>query len=135
MTSLEKWNEIVDCFNSHIYTLESKVQNLWENIFAEHFGYSILKGEIDAHRSAKIGATDRTVPDIIIKDKELDLFIVELKQHNLMYKNGMENQLLSYMKLLNIDIGVLICNKIYIIDYSYNDNIVKKVEIAFFNNN
>ena len=64
----------------------------------------------------QIGATSRVIPDIIIRSTQenRDLFVVELKQHTIL--TGYE-QLFSYLKLLKVDIGILICNKLYIYDY------------------
>jgi hypothetical protein len=116
MTNREKWNKIVELYNQHKYTREEVIQNTWENILSELFGYGKLFGEIDTHRSIQIGSTERAITDIIIKDKDKDLFLVEIKQQTL---HTGEKQLLSYLKLLHIDIGILINNKITIYAYDY----------------
>lgn len=129
------WNKIVECSNLYINSPEKKIQCLWENIFAELLGYSRLDGDIDSFRSMQIGSSERIITDIIIRNNENDLFIVELKKHNISYCG--EKQLLSYLKLLHNDIGILISDKIYIIDYEYNknDNEQIKIEIEFTANN
>lgn len=80
-----KWNKIVDLYNKYQFKSENEIQNLWEQLFAdaELFGYSKIYGEINAHRSIQIGSSGRVIPDIIIKNGEKDLFIVELKQSSL----------------------------------------------------
>ena len=129
----EKWNKIVELHNQYLNSQENLIQMLWESIFAEIFGYSRLYGDIDSHRSIRIGSTERVIPDIIIKNGEKDLFVVELKQHNIFYNSGIERQLLSYLKLLRIQIGVLICQKIYVYKYDPNKNDFEqeKIEIEF----
>lgn len=129
------WNKIVECSNLYINSPEKKIQCLWENIFAELLGYSRLDGDIDSFRSMQIGSSERIITDIIIRNNENDLFIVELKKHNISYCG--EKQLLSYLKLLHNDIGILISDKIYIIDYDYNKNDDEqiKIEIEFTANN
>lgn len=129
------WNKIVECSNLYINSPEKKIQCLWENIFAELLGYSRLNGDIDSFRSMQIGSLKRIITDIIIRNNENDLFIVELKKHNISYCG--EKQLLSYLKLLHNDIGILISDKIYIIDYDYNKNDDEqiKIEIEFTENN
>lgn len=129
------WNKIVECSNLYINSPEKKIQCLWENIFAELLGYSRLDGDIDSFRSMQIGSSERIITDIIIRNNENDLFIVELKKHKISYCG--EKQLLSYLKLLHNDIGILISDKIYIIDYEYNknDNEQIKIEIEFTANN
>ncbi|MDR2569857.1 MAG: hypothetical protein LBD23_06115 [Oscillospiraceae bacterium] len=60
-----------------------------------------------------------TKPDIVIKDGNTDLFVIELKQLNMPFDARKEAQLLSYLKQLHNDVGIFICNKIYIYDYDY----------------
>jgi len=124
MTATEKWNMIVKIYNTHLNESEEVVQSLWERIFAEFFGYSSFSGEIERHRNIQIGSTERVITDIIIKDGNTDLFVVELKRHNLSFSKEMEMQLLSYLKQLRINTGILVCNKIYLYDYdnSKDDN-------------
>lgn len=135
MDEMEKWGILVDCYNENKTVPEKKIQEDWENLFVEIFGYSKLSKEVDAQRNIQIGATVRTIPDIIIHDKEQgDLFVVELKQHTL---NTGTKQLFSYLKLLNLDLGVLICDKIYLYDYdtTHSDDEQAFVEITFTKDN
>lgn len=111
-----KWEEIRNLMKQNQGKKEEHIQWLFERIFAESFGYSLLSGEIDSHRAIRLGSTDRVVPDIILRNasENKDLFIVELKQLSLPLDNGFRDQLLSYMRLLSLKIGVLICDAIYI---------------------
>jgi hypothetical protein len=133
MTALQKWNRIVELYERNLNTPEVNLQEIWENIFAEILGYSRLENEIEKHRIIPIGSTERAITDVIIKDGNTDLYVVELKQHNLPISKAMEGQLLSYLKLLRLDIGILICNKLYIYNYSsdLNDDDQFRVEIDF----
>lgn len=70
MNEMEKWGILVDCYNENKTVPEKKIQEDWENLFVEIFGYSKLSKEVDAQRNIQIGATVRTIPDIIIHDKE-----------------------------------------------------------------
>lgn len=138
MTIIEKWNLIVSNVQKKLSAKENEIQQLWENIFtdANFFGYSRFSGEIDSQRNIHIGSYERTIPDIIIKDSvsNKDLFVVELKQHNLSFDAKYKEQLFSYMRLLRLNVGVLICNKIYLFVLDYDDN-ETSMEIAFTNNN
>lgn len=120
MTTTEKWNEICGYFESHKHSAETVIQSLWEKLFAEIFGYSSHKNEIDTHRKLQLGSTERLIPDIIIKKSETDLFVVELKQESLSIDTARKSQLFSYLKQLRVDLGILICNQIAIFDYDYN---------------
>ena len=118
MTSTDKWDRIVGLYNQHLGAKEEVVQGLWENIFADFFGYIRVNGEIERKRSMQIGSKKRAAEaDIIIKNGNCDLFVVELKQHNVPRSKDMESQLMSYLKLLRLNIGLLICDKIYIYCY------------------
>lgn len=130
-----KWNKIVEYYKQHIKSPEKVLQSMWEIIFAELFNYSRLEGEIDSFRNINIGSSKRTIPDIIIKNNERDLFIVELKQYNL--PNEGEQQLFSYLKLLHTETGILISNKIhlYAYDFSKNDDEQQNYEIEFIPDN
>lgn len=137
MTIKEKWEAIVDDVAKCNNCDESSMQVLWEDIFAdaELFGYSHRKGEIDRQRSIKIGSGMRVIPDIIIKNatQNKDLFVVELKQFGISFRTGDEEQLFSYMRLLELRIGILICNKIYVY-YRENSCLKHCIEIDFQKN-
>ena len=120
MTSTEKWNKVCEYFENYRNEPEEKVQFLWERLFSEIFGYSLLDKEIDSHRKIQLGSTERLIPDIIIKNSESDLFMVELKRENLEIDETRKKQLYSYLKQEQNDLGILICNQICIIDYDYN---------------
>lgn len=136
MDVMEKWNFLIEYYNRNQTAPEKIIQQDWENLFAEIFGYSKLLKEVDAHRTMQIGATSRVIPDIIIRSTQenRDLFVVELKQHTIL--TGYE-QLFSYLKLLKVDIGILICNKLYIYDYDTDkdDDNQSFLEIEFTKDN
>jgi hypothetical protein len=120
MTAMEKWNVIVEYHTKNFNAKEDVVQDMWERIFAELLGYSSFGGEIDRQRTIPIGASGSMKPDIVIKDGNIDLFVIELKQLNMPFDARKEAQLLSYLKQLHNDVGIFICNKIYIYDYDYS---------------
>lgn len=136
MDTTEKWNFLIEYYNKKQTAPEKIIQQDWENLFAEIFGYSKLLKEVDAHRTMQIGATSRVIPDIIIRSTQenRDLFVVELKQYTIL--TGYE-QLFSYLKLLKVDIGILICNKLYIYDYDTDkdDDNQSVLEIEFTKDN
>lgn len=133
-----KWNSIVNNINRNRHLHETEVQKLWEGIFADSFlfGYSRYAGEIDSFRAIQIGSQERTIPDIIIRNSSInkDLFVVELKQHNYEFRTAYKNQLFSYMRLLRLNVGVLICSKIYLYILD-NDDQEFEVEIPFIQDN
>ena len=138
MTSKEIWNFLVDHYNRNIWTNEEIIQRDWESFFAdaELFKYSKIKGEVDSHRILQIGSYERVIPDIILKKGNDDLFVVELKKYSLHFSKEREAQLFSYLKLLHISIGVLICDKIYIYAYNFETSEQEnKLEIPFEKDN
>ena len=129
------WNYIVDQYHAHYNEAESVVQGEWEQFLSEFFGYKRLFGEIDSHRIIHIGSGQRTIPDIIVKTKGMDLFDIELKQYNLEFTQDMENQLKSYLDLLHISVGVLICKRIYLYIYDFHASKLKRCSIDFVKDN
>jgi Holliday junction resolvase len=123
---MEKWNKIVELTESNQFKKEESVQATWELIFSELFGYSRLLNEIDTQRVIQMGSTKRAVSDIILRNQEKDLFIVEVKQHTL--SSGYE-QLLSYLKLLNLKIGILINKKLAV--YVYDNNLSESEQAKY----
>ncbi len=135
MTYTEIWNYLVKCYNEDYNVSENIIQNKWEQYFSELFGYSRLFGDVDSHRNITIGSGQRTIPDIIIRKGGNDLFDVELKQYNLSITSDMEKQLKSYMDLLHLKVGVLICRKIYVYIYDFEQSKLKSIEIPFIEDN
>lgn len=131
MSILAYWNEIVSEYNDNLNCKEEIVQKTWEVLFKLCFGYS--KAEIDSQRSVKMGVMTKRA-DIVITNSAEDLFVVELKRHVL--HEGQE-QLFSYLNQLKIDLGILVCDKLYIYDYDYTakENSYSVLEIPFIQDN
>ncbi|MCH5290586.1 MAG: type I restriction enzyme HsdR N-terminal domain-containing protein [Treponema sp.] len=135
MTAEEKWDKIVSIVQAKKPAKENEVEDVWADIFSEIFGYSKIDEEIERQRKIPIGSSQRTVPDIIVKDSSAkkDLFTVELKQHNLPFDERYKDQLFSYMLLLRLNVGILICDKIHV--YYGNDGNALHMEIEFKSGN
>ena len=138
MSQKEQWNSLVKDVQNAKTAREDAVQSLWEDIFSDtyYFGYSRRKGEVDAHRSIQIGSGMRTIPDIIIKDAEnrTDLFVVELKQHCARFDESYKQQLFSYMRLLGLSVGILICDRLHLY-YCINPSKAIDLSIDFTQDN
>jgi hypothetical protein len=139
--NMRKWNAIVNSFNRDRREPETTIQEHWLQIVREFFGYSSLLGEIDAKRTIQIGSRQRVIPDLILRDATTrgDLFIIELKQHTIAVNplgvNGL-HQLYSYLRQLKLNIGILVCDKIYICNYEYGKDDAEQttIEIEFERN-
>lgn len=138
MSQKEQWNSLVKDVQNAKTAREDAVQSLWEDIFSDtyYFGYSRRKGEVDAHRSIQIGSGMRTIPDIIIRDAEnrTDLFVVELKQHCARFDESYKQQLFSYMRLLGLSVGILICDRLHLY-YCINPSKAIDLSIDFTQDN
>ena len=138
MSQKEQWNSLVKEVEKAKTAREDAVQSLWEDIFSDtyYFGYSRRKGEVDAHRSIQIGSGMRTIPDIIIRDAEnrTDLFVVELKQHCARFDESYKQQLFSYMRLLGLSVGILICDRLHLY-YCINSSKAIDLSIDFTQDN
>lgn len=135
MTNIEKWNLIVDSYNSLYSSLESRLQVEWEMYCTELFGYKKLLHEIDSQRHLTVGSGGSIVPDIILRTNSLDIFDIELKQYNMPFNQTFEKQLISYLNQTHLSVGMIVCNKIYLYYYDYVPNIISKVEIPFEKDN
>jgi len=113
---MEKWNEL--CF----ILSKSISPNLSETVFEqkviqafEKLGWSYFKGEISVQENIQIGSSGRITPDIIIKSNETNLFVIDVKKPSEDLKNpSHQKQLLSYMRMLRLNFGMLIGNEIRI---------------------
>lgn len=123
------WERFCEEHKKHFLKDEGTVQNITEKIFAQYFGYNWLDEEIDTHRSVQIGSTERVIPDIILRNvtEDKDLCIVELKRFSAPYQDKYEKQLLSYMHILSVKVGVLICNAIYV--YVLENEVSKRIKL------
>ena len=136
MDAIKIWNLIVDHYHENMNASEEKLQKDWENqLIPGSLGYMKWFGEIDAHRTIHLGSTKSVIPDIIIKNESKDLFDIELKQYSYSFSIEMEKQLKSYMDLLHLSVGVLVCKKLYLYAYDFSKSKLKKVEIAFVKDN
>ena len=108
MSSGEKWAEIVGLHRTKAGLQEKAAEELWADIFHEIFGYSRIKGEIERQRKERIGSTERAVCDIVIKETNVDLFVVELKRPDLPFSRSAQEQLFSYLKQLKCQTGCII---------------------------
>ena len=127
MNYREIWNEIVGEYNKNRNAKEEIIQNSWELLLKFLFGYS--KEDIDAQRSIKMGATERGEPDIIVRKDGKDAFVIELKRHTL--HDGRE-QLFSYLNQLKMNIGIVVCDALYLYDYDFTKkDIYRELEIPF----
>lgn len=130
MEYMDLWNKIVEYFEDNRNSEEKIIQHDWEKLFRE-FGYE--KTEIDSQRSIQLGSTERGKPDIILRNGTEDLFVVELKRHTL--HNGKE-QLFSYLNQLKMNLGIVVCDKLYLYDYDFTQkNCFSEVEIPFEKDN
>lgn len=72
--------------------------------------------------------------NIVIRNDTEDLFVVELKRHTL---HDGQAQLFSYLNQLKIDMGILVCDNLYIYDYDFiaKEDSYSVLEIPFTQSN
>ena len=131
MNYSSSWNKIVAQYNKNLNSKEEIVQASWELLFCTIFNYA--DSNIVPQLPVKMGVETKRA-DILIKNGNEDLFVVELKRHTL---HDGQAQLFSYLNQLKIDIGVLVCDKLYIYDFDYTtrDENYSFVEIDFSQDN
>ena len=133
MSNIDKWNIIVNQYNKNLNLEEKIIQSNWELLFSSIFNYT--DSDIIPQVPVKMGVATKYA-DILIRQGREDLFVVELKKHVLSQQAG-QAQLFSYLKQLNNDIGILVCDKLYIYDFDYTkrDENYSFVEINFIKDN
>ena len=131
METKSSWNKIVAQYNKNRNSKEEIVQASWELLFSTIFNYT--DSNIVPQLPVKMGVETKRA-DILIKNGNEDLFVVELKRHTL---HDGQAQLFSYLNQLKINIGVLVCDKLYIYDFDYTtrDENYSFVEINFIPDN
>lgn len=103
----EKWNYFV-------YDLcEAKKKDVDEDSFhtlietqLQHLGWAKFKGEICHKPNIHIGNNNRIEPDILIKRDDEDEFVIEVKRPSHKQSKKDVDQLLSYMRLLKLSVGI-----------------------------
>lgn len=126
---MEKWNEICYLINSHKKTNsdEKFFQNEVENIF-EKLGWSRFKNEIISKQRIRVGSVKTIEPDITINLEGKNVFVVELKHPNFSSTQNQSDQLISYMRQLKLDFGILI-DKSFHLYYDEPTDDEKPIEI------
>lgn len=121
------WNKLVSYIQKNFNEGEKIVQKAWELLFSTVFDYP--DSDIHPQFPMQMGSSPKFA-DILIQHDDKDLFVVELKRHTL-HKG--QAQLFSYLNQLKIDIGILVCDKLYVYDFDYTkkDGHYSFVEIAF----
>ena len=103
----EKWNYFV-------YDLcEAKKKDVDEDSYhtlietqLQHLGWAKFKGEICHKPNIHIGNNNRIEPDILIKRDDEDEFVIEVKRPSHKQSKKDVDQLLSYMRLLKLSVGI-----------------------------
>lgn len=126
----EAWNKLVEKTRSLKSKEEQEVQKMWENFFTDGslFGYSRVFNEMSPQYPVQIGV--KTVKaDILIKNDTNNLFVVELKKFDHALSKKDDQQLVSYMRCLQLSVGVLICNEVYL--YVFHNGKTEHLKIPF----
>lgn len=139
MDNKEIWNRIVALHEQYYDAPERpKIQSLWESIFTQFFGYLPLSDELNGQETINVAHTAVKL-DILLKSKGKPLCAVELKQHWMPITTKasptFEEQLDGYLRLLNLNIGLLICNSLYIFIHDFNKNELIRAKIEFVEDN
>ena len=135
MNSKETWNFIVKQYREYFIKPEATIQALWESYCSEFLGYSKLFDEYCSQLQIRVGTVVKAIPDIVLKKDGNLIFDIELKKYNLDFSQDMEAQIKSYLALLHLSVGMIVCKDIYLCSYDYSKNDFKKVKIEFDKDN
>ena len=122
---MEKWNDIVftllDCKNRNVS--EDDYQEKVEEQF-KFLGWSISGGCVESKPMLPIGNSNYIVPDVVLKRKSGErVVVVEVKEPNNSLKKRQELQLFSYMRQLELRVGLYIGEKIQLYYNAPDDNL------------
>jgi len=125
MNEIDKWNEINFLLSDNIKT------DISENDFEKNviqalrvLGWKEYSGDFDIRPSFQFGASNRIMPDFVIKsDTNQKLFVIEIKQPSIPLTSTFQQQLFSYMRHLKLEYGILIGQSIQIF---YDGNLAKQ---------
>ena len=117
MNNIDKWEELCYMLSQSLPNTAS--EQLFEQKVIQVFdklGWREYKGEITIRESIRVGSVNRVEPDIILKNEEgKNQIVIEVKKPSVdINYQGFKDQLSSYMRLLKLDYGVLLGNKIQI---------------------
>ncbi|MDR3021409.1 MAG: hypothetical protein LBU60_01845 [Clostridiales bacterium] len=132
----EIWNTIVDYYNTNKYTHQIELAVVWEGIFTELLGYKLLNGDIEKQRRLRMENGELIIVDLILKNEGQEEFVVQVKQHDIPFKTGMEFPLMRAIDNIHTDFGLYICDKIFMFSYDQSRSDVNqaRVEIEFVKN-
>jgi len=135
---MEIWNDVcreVKEFKNPRIT-ENKVQEFWMSTFLE-LGWSKFRDELVAQFEIPIGSSNKLRPDILLRMKDRNLIVIELKRHthDTIIRNS--EQLVSYMLQLKLKVGILIGSDIQLYYDDPNDgkSPAKLLSIDFVSDN
>lgn len=118
MKEEDAWNELIHLYNKNIIPNSNISQNEWELLFSKILNYSKL--DINSKELHKYDIYKKH-PDIIISNEKCDLFLIEYRHNSV--KEG-EKQVIGFLNEYHINIGILICENLYIYysDFSEKDS-------------
>lgn len=106
---MEKWNEICvdlcNCQNRNVSESEYQKQVALD---LRLLGWKLYAHEIREQMTIEIGAANALRPDFVIYKDEKPQFVIELKRPQHVQRERERTQLFSYMKQLNLKIGLYI---------------------------
>lgn len=134
----EAWNEICFIVNKcrQANSGESSFQIEAENIF-EKLGWSRYKGEVISQQIINVGSAHTVRPDIVVSNGQENLYVIELKKPSANFIARNTDQLISYMRLLKLNCGVLLDDSVRVFNDAPNDKSdpVEIVNIPFEEDN
>lgn len=134
----EAWNEICFIVNRcrQANSSESSFQIEAENIF-EKLGWSRYKEEVVSQQIINVGSAHTVRPDIVISNGQENLYVIELKKPSANFIERNTDQLISYMRLLKLNCGILLGDSVRVFYDAPSDKSdpVEIIDIPFEENN
>lgn len=122
------WKDFCFQINKKKSVTEAEFQYVFERLF-DKLGWSDRRGELVPQYPVRFGSASTFHADIVIKDDKEVFYVVELKRPGLPMSEEYVKQLCSYMRQLNTDFGVFICDALRI--YYDKKQAIKICDIPF----
>lgn len=109
---MTSWPKICDILKKYANKENEKTyqKSIVDLLFEMNLGWH--KNQIAEQLSVQLGSTERLIPDIIVTKDRRNQFVIEVKQPSHIKAQKDIDQLISYMKQLEIPVGIYVGNEL-----------------------
>lgn len=124
------WAKICDILDKYA-KCDSEInyqKSLVDLLLEDKLGWN--KNQIKEQPSIPLGATERAIPDILVSKDNHNKFVIEVKKPDHVKTQKNIDQLVSYMKLLEVSVGVYIGRELDVFYKNIGDGLEPKLVLT-----